>query len=80
MLRRFKKMCEKEGLTKDMKRIAYYEKPSEKKRRRQRSAKPRMVGNMGGRNSSRSLVNFLFSPGPFGPGWDAPGPRAGAKR
>jgi small subunit ribosomal protein S21 len=53
MLRRFKKMCEKEGLTKDMKRIAYYEKPSEKRRRRQRSAKPRMMGNMG-RSSSRS--------------------------
>ena len=53
MLRRFKKMCEKEGLTKDMKRVAYYEKPSEKKRRRQRSGKPRMMGNMG-RNSSRS--------------------------
>ena len=40
MLRRFKKACEKEGLTKDIKRIAYYEKPSEKKRRRARS-KPR---------------------------------------
>mgnify|MGYP001548510384 CR=1 FL=1 len=24
MLRRFKKMCEKEGLTKDIKRMAYY--------------------------------------------------------
>ena len=34
MLRRFKKMCEKEGLTKDIKRVAYYEKPSEKRRRR----------------------------------------------
>ena len=33
MLRRFKKLCEKEGLTKDMKRRAYYEKPSEKKQR-----------------------------------------------
>ena len=33
MLRRFKKMCEKEGLTKDIKRVAYYEKPSEIKRR-----------------------------------------------
>ena len=41
MLRRFKKMCEKEGLTKDIKRIAYYEKPSEKRRRRIRS-KPRL--------------------------------------
>jgi len=28
MLRRFKKMCEKEGLTKDIKRTSYYEKPS----------------------------------------------------
>jgi small subunit ribosomal protein S21 len=36
MLRRFKKMCEKEGLTKDIKRVAYYEKPSEKRRRRAR--------------------------------------------
>jgi small subunit ribosomal protein S21 len=44
MLRRFKKMCEKEGVNKDMKRGAYYEKPSEKRRRRQRTGKrPRMV-------------------------------------
>ena len=41
MIRRFKKVCEKEGLTKDIKRVAYYEKPSEKRRRRARS-KPRM--------------------------------------
>jgi small subunit ribosomal protein S21 len=34
MLRRFKKMCEKEGLTKEMKRNSYYEKPSERRRRR----------------------------------------------
>ncbi len=33
MLRRFKKLCEKEGLTKDIKRRAYYEKPSERKQR-----------------------------------------------
>jgi small subunit ribosomal protein S21 len=39
MLRRFKKMCEKEGLTKDIKRVAYYEKPSEKRRRRSRTGK-----------------------------------------
>src|SRR5437660_12810967 len=41
MLRRFKKMCEKEGLTKDIKRVAYYEKPSEKRRRRNRKGAPR---------------------------------------
>ncbi|HTV48247.1 MAG TPA: 30S ribosomal protein S21 [Phycisphaerae bacterium] len=41
MLRRFKKLCEKEGLIKDMKRISYYEKPSEKRRRRMRKAQKR---------------------------------------
>jgi small subunit ribosomal protein S21 len=33
LLRRFKKLCEKEGLTKDVKKRQYYEKPSERKRR-----------------------------------------------
>jgi small subunit ribosomal protein S21 len=49
MLRRFKKLCEKEGLTKDIKRVAYYEKPSEKRRRRQRKGPPRMSGGGGSR-------------------------------
>jgi small subunit ribosomal protein S21 len=40
LLKRFKKLCEKEGLTKDMKRVAYYEKPSEKRRRRGRKPAP----------------------------------------
>ncbi len=39
MIRRFKKLCEKEGLIRDMKRVAYYEKPSEKNRRRSRKAR-----------------------------------------
>ena len=38
MLRRFKKLCEKEGLVKDIKRSSYYEKPSERRRRRLRKA------------------------------------------
>ena len=38
MLRRFKKLCEKEGLTKDIKRNSYYEKPSERRRRKRRKA------------------------------------------
>ena len=53
MLRRFKKMCEKEGLTKDMKRVAYYEKPSEKKRRSKRKGPPRNA--MGGGSSSGGM-------------------------
>ena len=36
MMKRFKKMCEKEGLIKDIKKRSYYEKPSEKRRRRDR--------------------------------------------
>lgn len=38
MMRRFKKLCEKEGLTKDLKKRAYYEKPSERKQRAQRKS------------------------------------------
>ena len=36
-LKRFKKACEKEGLAKDIKKNAYYEKPSDKMRRRVRN-------------------------------------------
>ena len=42
MLKRFKKMCEKEGLTKDIKRNSYYEKPSERRRRRMRKTLKRV--------------------------------------
>jgi small subunit ribosomal protein S21 len=38
LLRRFKKMCEKEGLQKEVKRTSFYEKPSDAKRRKTRSA------------------------------------------
>jgi small subunit ribosomal protein S21 len=43
MVKRFKKMCEKEGLVKDIKRNSYYEKPSERKRRRIRKSIKRVV-------------------------------------
>ncbi len=36
LLKRFKKACEKEGLTRDIKRSAFYEKPSEVRRRKER--------------------------------------------
>ena len=40
MVKRFKKMCEKEGLIRDIKRNSYYEKPSERNRRaRKKSAR-----------------------------------------
>ena len=40
-MRRFKKLCEKEGLTKDIRKKEYYEKPSERKNRLKRKAAPR---------------------------------------
>lgn len=43
MLRRFKKLCEKEGLTKDVKRKQYFEKPSERKRRAERKTQARIA-------------------------------------
>ena len=43
MLRRFKKLCEKEGLTKEVKRRQYFEKPSERRRRAQRKALQRQL-------------------------------------
>ncbi|OHB74753.1 MAG: 30S ribosomal protein S21 [Planctomycetes bacterium RBG_16_59_8] len=36
MLKRFKKICEKEGLTREIKRTVFYEKPSDIKRRKER--------------------------------------------
>ena len=38
MIKRFKKMCEKEGVIKDIRRKAYYEKPSVLNRRRMRNS------------------------------------------
>ena len=42
MMRRFKKLCEKEGLTKDIKRKEFYEKPSERRRRAMRKTVNRL--------------------------------------
>ncbi len=44
MIKRFKKMCEKEGLNRDVKRKSYYEKPSERRRRRARKSVKRVAG------------------------------------
>lgn len=35
-LRRLRKICNNEGITREVKRHAYYEKPSERRRRRKR--------------------------------------------
>ena len=43
MVRRFKKLCEKEGLNRDIKRTSYYENPSERKRRKVRKSLKRIA-------------------------------------
>lgn len=41
MLKRFKRLCQREGLTRDIKRTSYYEKPSERRRRKARKSQRR---------------------------------------
>ncbi len=53
MMRRFKKLCEKEGLTKDVKRREYYEKPSERKQRALRKSIKRSEGPAVGRGPAK---------------------------
>ena len=42
LMRRLKKLCEREGVLREMKRTAYYEKPSDRERRNRRKSKRRM--------------------------------------
>ena len=74
MLRRFKKLCEKEGLTKDIKRQAYYEKPSERRRRSMRKSIKRTVG---GPLTPLKPGMKGAKPGPGGPGGGRGGERGG---
>lgn len=54
LLRRFKKLCEREGLTKDIRRKEFYEKPSERRRRAARkSVSRRMKGDLPPRGKSQ---------------------------
>ncbi len=42
-LKRFKRIVEKEGILTEVKRRQFYEKPSEKKKRKERSARKRIL-------------------------------------
>ena len=70
MLRRFKKLCEKEGLTKDIKRKQYFEKPSERRRRAARKTVSRLArvesfkaGGGGQQGGSQSRTPSRGAPG-----------------
>ncbi len=43
LLKRFKRLCMREGLTRDIKRTSYFEKPSERKRRKSRKAQRKPI-------------------------------------
>jgi small subunit ribosomal protein S21 len=43
LMRRFKKLCDREGLVKDIKRKEFYEKPSERRRREARKSEVRRL-------------------------------------
>lgn len=47
MLKRFKRLCQREGLIRDMKRHSYYEKPSERKRRQSRKTVRKVITDTG---------------------------------
>ncbi len=42
-LKKFRKICEKEGIITEMKRRQFYEKPSVKRKRKQRAARKRLI-------------------------------------
>lgn len=46
-LRRFKKLVEREGILSEIKKRNYYEKPSERKKKRARAAKIRSMKKVG---------------------------------
>jgi len=43
VLKRFKRLCQREGLIRDIKRNSYYEKPSERRRRKNRKSARRAL-------------------------------------
>ena len=75
LMRRFKKLCEKEGLTKDVKRKAFFEKPSERRRRAMRKrVKRAQIATLMAKGLLKKLPGPQGGPGgPGGPGMGGPG-------
>jgi small subunit ribosomal protein S21 len=67
LMRRFKKLCEKEGLTKDVRRKEFYEKPSERARRDARkSIARRLKGDAPGGAPTGPMAAKMGKGGPKG--------------
>ncbi len=67
LMRRFKKLCEKEGLTKDVRRKEFYEKPSERARRDARKSQVRQL-KADGLFVPKGKAALKGGKGPGGPG------------
>lgn len=70
VLKRFKRICDKEGIKKALKQYSYYEKPSDKRRRKEKER----IRNI--RKQNRAKARAKAKPKPVGPG--APPAGAGA--
>src|SRR5258705_12331529 len=83
MMRRFKQVCEKEGLTKDIKRKEFYEKPSERNRRSMRKSiarRAREAMGLTGAPMDGQRGGPRGGPGAKGPGGPRRGPGGGGGR
>lgn len=92
MLRRFKKLCEREGITKDVKKRQYYEKPSEIRRResmrlpqklfaiRMEAAAAAVRGGGGGARGKSATGGRAGGPRGSRSGGRSSGPRSGGSR
>jgi small subunit ribosomal protein S21 len=92
MLRRFKKLCEREGITKDVKKRQYYEKPSEIRRResmrlpqklfaiRAEAAAAAVRGGGGGARGKSATGSRTGGPRGNRSGGRSSGPRSGGPR
>jgi small subunit ribosomal protein S21 len=67
LMRRFKKLCDREGLTKDVRRKEFYEKPSERARRDARKSVVRRMKADGTLPMTTKPGAKKFGPKPSGP-------------
>ena len=58
-MRRFKKICDREGLTRDMRKHSYFEKPSDRNKRKNREAEKERAKAL--RMVEKKRTNYCYS-------------------
>ena len=81
VLKRFKRICDKEGIKKALKQYSYYEKPSDKKRRKEkeRIRNIRKQNKAKAKNKAKPKPGAPGAPGAGGPGGPGPRPPFGSR-